>query len=110
LYRVRADTPLSPKTDAAHPWLDGLPGDPGKFGELLGTFVNPTGASTLSHTFPGVVVYPGDAAATSSRGCCAIRATAPPSTISLGRSTPGSRKLRHARDLIEAKALLAELR
>lgn|GEM_PF-2966572 len=61
LYRVGRNTPLSAKTDSTANWLDDLDNDPGKPGELLGMYANPNGATALSHTFAGVVVYPGDA-------------------------------------------------
>lgn len=60
LYRVSPSTPLSTATDRATFWLDDVPGDPGKLGELLGVFPNTTGSPTLTHTFENVVVRPGD--------------------------------------------------
>lgn len=60
LYRVNPSTPLSTATDVPFYWLDDLPGDAGKLGELLGVFVNATGSPTLTHTFEDVVVRPGD--------------------------------------------------
>ncbi|MEJ7732624.1 MAG: hypothetical protein WKG00_25900 [Polyangiaceae bacterium] len=61
LYRVRASTPLSTATDVPYFWLDDVPGDPGKLGELVGIFTNPDGSPTLTHTFTNVDVLPGDA-------------------------------------------------
>lgn len=60
LYRVNPGTPLSTATDVPFFWLDDLPGDPGKLGELLGVFPNTNGSATLTHTFENVVVRPGD--------------------------------------------------
>ena len=60
LYRVNPSTPLSTATDREHFWLDDVPGDPGKLGELIGVFPNLGGLATLTHTFEGVVVRPGD--------------------------------------------------
>lgn len=60
LYRVNPGTPLSTATDVPFFWLDGVPGDSGKLGELLGVFANTNGAPTLTHTFENVVVRPGD--------------------------------------------------
>lgn len=60
LYRVGPTTPLTQLTTHGAYWLDDIPGDPGKFGELLGSFLNTTGSTTLEHTW-NVVVRPGDA-------------------------------------------------
>lgn len=61
LYRVGPATPLTQTTLPSFWWLDDLPDDPGKFGELLGTFTNSTGSQELTHTFENIVVHPGDA-------------------------------------------------
>ena len=61
LYRVGPSTPLTQATTPAFAWLDDIPGDPGKLGELIGVFVNPDAATELEHTFTNVVVHPGDA-------------------------------------------------
>ena len=61
LYRVGPSTPLSQNTTPEFFWLDDIPGDPGKLGELLGIFPNATGSPTLEHTFENIVVHPGDA-------------------------------------------------
>ncbi|HEV8198907.1 MAG TPA: HYR domain-containing protein, partial [Candidatus Polarisedimenticolia bacterium] len=60
LYRVGPDTPLTQATTPGFFWLDDIPGDPGKFGELLGTYVNPDGSPEIEHSW-SVVVHPGDA-------------------------------------------------
>ena len=61
LYRVGPSTPLTQTTLPNFWWLDDLPGDPGKLGELLGIFHNATGSTELTHTFENVIVHPGDA-------------------------------------------------
>ncbi len=47
-------------TDRENFWLDDVPGDPGKLGELIGMLPNLGGLATLTHTFEGVIVRLGD--------------------------------------------------
>ncbi|NUO50552.1 MAG: HYR domain-containing protein [Polyangiaceae bacterium] len=60
LYRVRTATALTTATDFPFWWLDDVPNDPGKLGELVGIVQNPDGSPELTHTFT-IGVAPGDA-------------------------------------------------